>query len=270
MSGSESGRPEVGQGLVEGWRRQAAAAREWASGDDPEVVLEALACTVALELTGDLARVPAAERDGLRKVGQRALLHLGGQDLDEDELEALRMSAAIARDGLRALSGRPLPDEPRSADVRSADARVLIPPSDWTRLFRGELDGFAAGSLAMRARRSEAALAELRMLRALSQPAERRIALAAADAAAVLDPAGGRPLGAHAALGVEAVLFEGPPRRLAVYAEEAVSLRLVAPELTTEDVREGYWIGRVAEGATVVDATLHAGERSERWRLELD
>jgi hypothetical protein len=255
---------EIRHGLIEGWRERARGAARWTSGDDPEPVLEALAYSVALELTDDLRAVPGAERDALRKVGQRALLHLGGQERDEDELEALRMCASIARDGLRALSGRPPPEEP------ALDARVLLPPGDLTRLLRGELDGFAAGSLAMKARRSEAARAELRTLNALARPAERHLALAAADAAAVLDPAAGRPLGALPEAGAEAVLFEGPPRRLAVYAEDPAALRLVAPELTTEDVREGYWIGRVDEGAARIEATLHVGDRSHPWTLSLD
>lgn len=262
MSASDD-RTEHRPGLIAGWKRLADEAVGWRSGDDPEAVLEALACTVALELTGDLGRVPGDARDTLRKVGQRALLHLGGQERDEEELEALRMCASIARDGLRALSGRPRPEEPE------ASTRVTIPPGDLTRLLAGGLDGFAAGSLAMRVRRSEAARAELRALRALSRPVERTLSLAAADAAAVLDPAAGRPVGTLDALGAEAVLFEGPPRRLAVYAEDPAALRLVADELTTEDVREGYWIGRVAEGVTRLEATLHVGERSEPWVLDL-
>jgi hypothetical protein len=55
-----------------------------------------------------------------------------------------------------------------------------------------------------------------------------------------------------------------------VYAEEPHALRLVAPELTTEDVREGYWIGSVADDAARVEATLHAGDRSAPWILVLE
>ncbi|MEZ4335878.1 MAG: hypothetical protein R3B82_04560 [Sandaracinaceae bacterium] len=227
-------------------------------------MLDALALTVALELTGDLGRVAREERDALRKVGQLAMLQLGGPDRDEEELEALRMCAAIARDGLRALGGRPLPDEP----LIEGDPRVIIPPSGLSRLLRGQLDGFAAGALAMRVRRSPVAMAELSTLTRLASPAgEEKIALAAAEAAAVLDPAGGRLLDTHPTLGVEAYLFEGSELRLALYAEDPDPLRLVAPELTTEDVREGYWIGRVADGVRRVEATLHVGDRSEPWVL---
>lgn len=265
-------------GLIGEWRERAERAAAWSSGDDPEPVLDVLALTVALELTGTLAHVPSAERDALRKVGQRALLQLGGAGRGDEELEALRMCAAIARDGLRALGGKPLPDRAGS----SLDVRVIIPPGDVTRLLRGELDGFAAGSLARKIRRSDAAMAELRTLTRLegpnahigdgAPPRARDLSLAAAAAAAVLDPAGGRGLGTHATLGVEAVLFadEGEGARLAIYAEDPDPLRLVAPALTTLDVREGYWIGRVAGGATRIEATLHVGNRSEPWVLDLE
>lgn len=249
--------------LIREWRELAGRAGRWEAGADPEPVLEALALTVALELTGDLAHVSASERDALRKLGQRALLHVGGSSEDEDELEARRMCAAIARDGLRALASRPRPEE------TEIDARPAFPPGDLARLLAGRLDGFAAGSLAMRARRSPEALAELGALARLGERAERTLALAAAEASPVLDPAGGRTVGTLASLGAEAVLFEGPARRLAVYAEDPEPLRLVAPELTTEDVREGYWIGRVAEGARRVEAVLHVGDRAEPWVIEL-
>lgn len=253
--------------LISEWREHAQKAAEWQPGEDPASVLEALALSVALELTGDLARLPPSERDRLRKLGQRALLHVGGaiDEDDEDELEARRLCAAIARDGLRALSSRPLPEE----KALPSRARSTIPPADLARLVAGRLDGFAAGSLAMRVRRSREALAELATLRRMSEPEERTIALAAAEAAAVLDPAEGRAVGTLEAIGAEAVLFEGPPRRLAIYAEDPEPLRLVAPELTTEDVREGYWIGRVAEGARRIEATLHVGDRAEPWIIEL-
>lgn len=243
------------------WRERARGASEWRSGQDPEVVLDALALSVALELTGDLSRVPIQERDALRRVGQRSLLQIGDPSLDEEELEALRMCAAIARDGLRALGGRPLPDEP------ACDARVLIPPADLVRLLRGELDGYAAGALAMRVRRSREATAELRTLLRLEAPRERTLSLAAAGAAAVLDPGAGRKVAVHPS-GVEAVLFEDDAvTRLAIYSEAPDPLRLVAPELTTEDVREGYWVGRVAGDARSVRAALHIGERVEEWEL---
>jgi len=251
--------------LIKQWRQLAAGALEWQAGDDPAPVLEALALSVALELTGDLPQLPAAERDRLRKVGQRALLFVGAAAGDEDDLEAIRMSAAVARDGLRALAGRPLSEEPPAA----IDPRWTTPPSELARLLGGRLDGLAAGSLAIRIRRSDAAVGELRALARLAAPEGRTIALAAADSAAVLDPADGRMIGTLPALGAEAILFEGEPRRLAVYAEDPFPLRLVAPELTTEDVREGYWIGRVKDGAKRIEAVLHAGERDERWVLDL-
>lgn len=239
--------------LMQQWRRCAQQAAAWDAGQDPDSVLEALALTIAAELTGDLAQVPGAERDQLRRKGQRALLHVGGAELDEDDLEALRMCAALARDGLRALSGR---TSPQPADV---DTRVLIPASDIRRLLDGELDGFAAGSLALKIRRSVDARAELRIIETLMRPegeadARRTLTLAAAETVTVLDPAAGRVVGTLAEAGAEAVLFDGPPLRLAVYAEDPTPLRLVGPGLHTEGMREGYWIGRI-EKASEGDAT---------------
>ena len=80
----------------------------------------------------------------------------------------------------------------------------------------------------------------------------------------MIDPAEGHPIGALDAVGAEAILFEGPvdpahERRIAVYAEDPSPLRLVAEGLTTEDVREGYWIGRVADGLERLEAVLHVG-----------
>lgn len=243
----------MSEALSQQWRRCAQHAAAWNAGQAPDPVLEALALTIATELTGDLARLPGAERDQLRRKGQRALLHLGGAGLDEDDLEALRMCAALARDGLRALSGRP------SAQPADLDTRVLIPASDMRRLLDGELDGFAAGSLALKIRRSSDARAELRVLETLMQPASdgearRTLSLAAAEAVTVLDPAAGRVVGTLPEAGAEAVLFEGAPLRLAVYAEEATPLRLVGPGLHTEGTREGYWIGRLERAETTADA----------------
>ncbi|MBX3276154.1 MAG: hypothetical protein KF729_38230 [Sandaracinaceae bacterium] len=254
--------------LIERWREGARRARAWQPSDDPEPVLEALAQTIALELTGALGHVARDERDALRRAGQVAMLQLGRGDRDEDELEALRVCAALARDGLRALAGRALPEEPSPA----RDLRAVIPPAELARLLRGELDGFAAGALAMRVRRSEEALAELRAAFRLSgAPGQARLALAAAEAARVIDPAAGRLLGVHPSLGVEAVLFdpaeEGGEVRLALYAEDPAPLRLLADGVSTLDVREGYWIGRVAAGVRALDAVLHAGERREPWHL---
>ena len=102
----------------------------------------------------------------------------------------------------------------------------------------------------------------------------RTLSLAAAEAARVLDPAAGRTVGALDDIGAEAVLFEGPvdpdiDRRLAVYAEDAAPLRLVGEGLTTEDVREGYWIGLVADGVETLEAVLHVGDVTHAWTLDL-
>jgi hypothetical protein len=41
---------------------------------DLEAIFEVLAMTVALEVVGELSRVPAGTRESLRRVGSRALL----------------------------------------------------------------------------------------------------------------------------------------------------------------------------------------------------
>ncbi|MGE3631477.1 MAG: hypothetical protein AB7P00_16335, partial [Sandaracinaceae bacterium] len=159
----------------------------------------------------------------------------------------------------------------------AAVARALVPSRDLARLISGELDGFAAAGLAQRVRRSPEAMEALGVLVRASRERGTRSAdgpllqLAAAGVASVLDPARGRAVGALAELGAEAVLFDMPDgaRRLAVYAEEPHALRLVSPDLRTEDVREGYWVGRVADGASRVDATLEIGERTVEWTIEL-
>ncbi|MFK7987251.1 MAG: hypothetical protein AB8I08_14600 [Sandaracinaceae bacterium] len=292
----------MSEALIQQWRQCAQRAAAWDAGESPDSVLEALSLTIATELTGALAQLPGAERDQLRRKGQRALLHVGGAGLDEDDLEALRMCAALARDGLRALSGR---TAPQPADL---DTRVLIPTSEMRRMLDGDLDGFAAGSLALKIRRSSDARAELRVIETLMQPEQdgdvrRTLSLAAAEAVAVLDPASGRLVGTLPEAGAEAVLFEGTPLRLAVYAEDAAPLRLVGPGLHTEGTREGYWIGRlepvasaretldehgddsaggdlptdVGPGADAstgelgrLETTLQIGERSFQWVLELN
>ena len=259
-------------GLTREWRTVVVDASDWEAGRDPSPVLEALSLTVALELTGALSRVPSAERDQLRRVGQRALLHLGAVEADDEELEALRIVAALARDGLRALSGRALPDSMES----ELDVRPLVPPSEVRRLVAGELDGFAAGSLALKIRRSAVALAELRAYSSLAHEGAfegaadgRVLSLAAADRAAVRDPASGRLVGALEEHGAEAILFEGSPPRLAVYAEEPAALRLVGPGLVTEAVREGYWLGRIETDADRIEAMLHTGDFEVAWTIML-
>lgn len=122
--------------------------------------------TVALELTSLLSETTHGERDELRGLGLRALLQLAGHDHDDDELDSIRLAAALARDGLRALYG------PRRTvlETPEVDSRIVIPTADLVRLVHGELDGYAAASLALKVRRSSAALAELGVLRSLREP----------------------------------------------------------------------------------------------------
>lgn len=191
----------MGKYLIQRWQACAQSARSWTDGNDPEPVLEALAMTLALEVAGDLHSVAPHERDGLRRKGQRALLQLApradGQARSDDDVEAQRTAAALARDGLRALRGGPLRPAPRTASAATAgpgrarppfadtpsaadtDAGApaqpsaeslesallsIAPPSQIRRWLTGDMDGFEAGALAVVIRTSVTALREVRLL----------------------------------------------------------------------------------------------------------
>lgn len=240
-------------------------------GSPVDAVLSALAYTLAVELTGDLAHAPPDVQAALRRAGQRALLTIGPARPDEGEAgEARHLAAELARDGLRALAGRPPNDPP---PVTGVDLRATVPAADLVRLLRGRLDGLAAGSLAHRIRRSPAARAELTMLQELRAP-ERTLQLAAAgvDLGAALDPSSGRSLGVHAELGAEAIAFvgaAGSATQIAVYAETAAPVRLVASGLTPVLQHPGYWLGEIAPEVSQLEAVLHVGEQTAPWVLEL-
>ncbi|MGF1468269.1 MAG: hypothetical protein ACFCGT_19275 [Sandaracinaceae bacterium] len=176
--------------LIARWREAASTAAAWAPGEDPEPVLAALAMSLALELTGDLAALGPEERRRLASAGRRALLASGGPppraeapdggavapDSEErapdgeEAREARRLAAALARGGLRVLGGEPPPAEPTT----DLDARLTVAPRDLVRLRAGELDGVQAGLLAHRIRRSPGARRELAWIAAVGERPERR------------------------------------------------------------------------------------------------
>jgi hypothetical protein len=103
-------------------------------------------------------------------------------------------------------------------------------------------------------------------------PAEERAAplRIAAEALPLRAPGKGKSLGKLAKLGVEAVLFtDADARRIAVYGGPRATLRLVADALKTEDLRPGYWLGRVAPRVTKIDAILHVDDARVPWKLVL-
>lgn len=258
--------------LLEAWKTLAQAALEWKPGDDLESIFEALSMSSALELTSDLPLTRSETRTQLRRLGQRAMLHLAQYDEDEEALEAMRHCASLARDGLRALSERPLNERPLSSSPSTNDS-LLAPPKQIMNLLEGRLDGFEAASLAIRIRRDARARLELERLLELRQnhgQETHRIALAAAESIQVLDPSQGRSLGTCPDIEVEAVLFETENEyQLALYAASSLSVRLDAEQLTFRGQREGYWLGTVQENTTKIRAILHAGDAQYPWELTL-
>ena len=260
-------------GLGPAWEVRARAAIGWREGDALEPVLEALALSAALEVTGDLAEMPPSLRDGLRRVGQRAMLHLsaavggapaGSSGEDGSREEGLRMAAVLARDGLRAL-GRLAREREVAGDPPS--------PRDLARLIAGTAEPFEAAAIARRARASDQARRELawalRMRRGEEQVAVR---LAAADGEPMRDPSAGRRLatireGAEGDAIAEVFAFGGGA--LAVYAASGEPVRLEAPGVRTDAMQAGYWAGsreagRVEEpgaGPSAIEGTLHVGTR---------
>jgi len=220
--------------------------------------LEALSLVHVLEAEGGLARLTPARRAALRALAPRILALPRG---DEDHAIVL----ALARAALAALGGR------RSSPPRSplhVTDRALVAMRD------GKPDPLAAGLAAAHVLGCASCRARLGVLRTVDvEPAPRsaRPLLAAADSAPPMRrPASGRRLGAIAAHGVEAVLFEdGGARRVAVYASEPVAVRLVADGLTSEHASPGYWIGKLAARVRRIDAVLHVGRTRARWRLDL-
>jgi hypothetical protein len=265
--------------LAAAWQHKARAAIAWREHEPLGPVLEALAFSVVVEITGDLAELPPSLRNDLRKVGQRALLQAGalfhdvagpGGDASaeeaEDAREAMRIAVAIARDGLRALSGRPPEREPERP-----------PPSarEIARLLGGRLDVYEAASIARRIRASPSARDELAwaLRRRRGGAGEAPLRLAAAEGAEMRDPAGGRRLAVLVDPGTGEQLaeifgFEG--RVLAVYASSGEPVRVEGEGLRTETMQPGYWAGRY-EGEGAIEGVAHVGGAQQQpFRVELE
>lgn len=259
--------------LSNAWKDKARAAIAWREDEPLEPVLEALALSVAVEITGDLASLPSSTRDELRRVGQRALLHVGtlfaapgssGADAEEVE-EGMRIAIALARDGLRALAGRPAEREPERAPPA---------PREIARLLEGRLDAYEAASIARRIRASPSAREELAWsLRRRAAGGEEPVRLAAAEGDEMRDPATGRRLLAllddeRAERAVLAEIFVFSDRLIAVYASSGAPVRVEGEGLRTEAMQPGYWAGR-HEGEGAVEGVVHVGDARKRFRVEL-
>lgn len=214
---------------------------------DLEAILEVLAMTVALEVMGELVRVPPATRESLRRVGARALLQIGTllSDEDEERAEAVRLIGPYARDGIRALAGKEAP-APRRDDAMVLDAELVG-------LSRGQFDGFRLAEIAWRVRESSAAKRALGMLRRVEPHAasdEPRLRLAADGGAPMRDPSSGRRI-AELTVGGHAIeLHRFDDGAIAAYAASAVMLRLGGDQVTSRVSRAGYAEASIGETAT--------------------
>ena len=258
-----------------GFEQSARRASRCRPGDDPSPVFDALGHALWLAALGELGQASAATRATLREQARTVLLGLGAlrgaaveQDAGEqDEADAVAAEAALggleamAHAGLGALSG--------SLRAPAAASKLHVPDATLARMYRGETDGLTAGRHALHmlgCERCRRALAALRFgadwLRA--EP----LAVAAAAPEAMRAPSEGRRVASLEQPALEAVLFDDG--RIAVYADGHEPVRLVAEGLTTEATLGGYFLGRIAQGTTQLDATVYAGAESRRWTIALD
>lgn len=235
--------------------------RRWRRTQDPTPVLDALGWLVALDLVRGASGVDPAV---VAQLGRQGPLAVARVEAGTDEDDAL--AARVGRAGLGVLgdpAGQPPGDAP--ADLTPPSPRRIL------RMLRGELDGLSAASCAARlARDGVDAAAVLAMATSAGAPPT-TIAVAAADPEPIRAPAEGRVVARLPAPGLEAVLFHSPPpRRLAIYAERSVPVRLTAAGAATEGMQPGYWIGRLdrrVRGA--LSATIRVGDREVAWTIPL-
>lgn len=265
------------------WQRAVACAHAYDDASPVEPMLEAGALGVVLEATGALARVPERERRLVRDAARRALLrsrpsagasteHDGATpagagariaENDDDDADALRIAAELAREGVRALARQAAPARPSEASGWHPAASALVA------MTRGAPDGLAAASVALHVGRCEACRTALHIS---STESEMGVPLqaAAASAPSMLAPHAGRVVATRTEPAAEAVIFDDPLGALiAIYASESLPVRYVANGLTTQDMRPGYWAGRCAPGATQLAGTLHVGDRIVAWTIAL-
>lgn len=251
-------------GLLERYLKDAAAAtlpREKleTAPAELEAIFEVLAMTTALEVTGELPRVPTSLRESLRREGSRALLQIGallaGDDAEggeegEKRAEAVRLLGPYARDGLRALSGR----EP--ASPRRDDAVVL--DHELVGLLHGRFDGLRLAEIAWRVRASAEARRALALLQRVASDADRglgraRLRLAAEGGSAMRDPSEGRRIAELVLAGHAVELFRFEDGMLAAYAASTVMIRLGGEQVSPHTSRPGYAEASLGPGASQLE-----------------
>jgi len=266
------------EGLESAWQRGLENAGRWTTGGDPTPVLEALGLALVLEVTGELNLCSGEELDVLRRTGRRAVAAAEKWSRDHPAAEEdLLWAVGIARAALDALTAE-------RAAMPDAAAADLVPPSPRRvlRMLEGQLDGLSAGSCAAHLLRDPTGRARLQLLgdleaqgsRGSSTGAEAGLEPLRAAAAAAEDmwaPGEGESVASRDAPRVEAVLFRSAdPPRLAVYAFEAVPLRLVSEAVETEAMLPGYWRGRIiSPRARVLRCELHVEDRVLSWKIDL-
>jgi len=251
------------------WQRAVACAHAYDDAGPVEPMLEAGALGVVLEATGALAGVPERERRLVRDAARRALLRARPSgdarivEDDDDDADALRIAAELAREGVRALAGQ-------AAPVRPSDASAWHPPgSALVAMTRGAPDGLAAASVALHVGRCAACRTALQISSAESELGV-PLRVAAASGASMIAPHAGRVVAKLTEPAAEAVIFDDALGALiAIYASESLPIRYVASGLTTQDMRPGYWAGRCAPGTTQLEGTLHVGDRIVAWTITL-
>ncbi len=227
------------------WRETVRAARASA----PEPICEQSGWVVALHVLGLLPDASPEERQTVRKALARAL-----PECDPD----LR---PVAEAALRLLGHGREGKLPR--DLRRPTARRL------TGLLRAELDPVAAAYCAGWLSRHPTEAELLRALaRAEGATAPRRIAVAAASASRMRDPSEGHLVATQDTPAAQAVWF-ADAGELAIYAQDAVPVRVEAEGVTTCEIAPGYWIGQVADGLRSVTATVYVGDETFEWPLVL-
>jgi hypothetical protein len=253
--------------LHNSWQSHLERALSWQPGDDPEPVLEALGYVLVLKVVGKRDWLPPAQAKLLQKVGAQVLLALDTSAGDEDDRVVMNRVADQANSALFWLKHPNKRLNVRSAEIHPSDARLV-------RVLNGQADGLTAGEVASHVTRCSACTERVELVLTTDRLArdDEGLALAAASPASVRPPSEGRTIGTRKRpTAAEAVLFEekGRAPRLAVYADEMVSVRVVAEGIKTENALAGYWLGRVKRGIERLEATIHIGDRSFTWKLKL-
>lgn len=250
--------------LQERWVDAVVRAKAWQPGSDPVPVFEALAYASVLDAVRALGSVPSADRDTLVRAARRALLQTGGRS-DEDA-EALGLILPLAKRGLLALERQ---NTGATSGSSSATAfRTHPSATDIVAMTNGLPDAFGSAAVAQHAGACATCASELELLSQTEVTHAAPLLAAAADLEPMLNPTEGTRVGVCEALHAEAIYFGDGT--LAIYADDDAAVRLVAEGCVTRDMRPGYWVGKLEDAKSPLDATLYVGEESARIALRFN